>query len=102
MKVWDLGKFVDVKIGQKVLVAKCGSGKSCFGEFGKIARTTSKHIVVITDSGAVVKTNIETLNTIGKAAKAGYFVSLHIDGREDMVHNNVTYWNEKKLCFENK
>lgn len=102
MKVWNLGKLVDVKIGQKVLVAKCGSGKSYFGEFGKIARATSKHIVVITDSGAVVKTNIETLNTIGKAAKAGYFVSLHIDGREDMIHDNVTYWNEKKLCLENK
>ena len=102
MKVWNLGSFIDVEIGQKVLVARCGSGKSYFGEFGKIARTTNKHIVVITDSGATVKTEIDTLNTIGKAAKAGYFVSLHVEGREDMIHERVMYWNEKKMCFENK
>lgn len=102
MKVWNLGKFVDVEFGQKVLVARCGSGKSYFGEFGKIARTTNKHIVVVTDSGAIVKTDIDTLNTIGKAAKAGYFVSLHVEGREDMIHERVMYWNEKKMCFENK
>lgn len=102
MKIWNGDKFVNVELGQRVLIAKCGSGKSYFGEFGKIARTTKKHIVVVTDSGAVVKTDIETLNTVGKAAKAGYFVSLRVDGREDMTYSTVTYWNEKKLCFENK
>ena len=102
MKVWNLGKFVDIEIGQKVLTARCGSGRFYFGEFGKIVRVTNKHIVVVTDSGAVIKTDIETLNTVGKAKKAGYFVSLHIDGREDMTHECVNYWNEKKLCFENK
>ena len=61
MKVWDLGSLIDVEIGQKVLVARCGSGKSYFGEFGKIARATDKHIVVVTDSGAVVKTDMEEL-----------------------------------------
>ena len=101
MKVWDFGKFVDVELGQRVLVAKCGSGTSYFGEFGKIERTTKKHIVVVTDSGAVVKTDMD-LNAVGKAAKAGYFVSLRVDGREDMIRSNVMYWNEKKLCLENK
>lgn len=101
MKVWNLGKFVDVEIGQKVLVARCGSGKSYFGEFGKIARATDKHIVIVTDSGAVVKTDMD-LNAVGKAAKAGYFVSLRVDGREDMIRERVMYWNEKKMCFENK
>ena len=102
MKVWNCDKLVDVEIGQKVLVARCGSGKSYFGEFGKIARTTNKHIVVVTDSGAIVKTDIDTLNTVGKAAKEGYFVSLRVEGREDMIHERVMYWNEKKMCFENK
>ena len=102
MKVWNFGKFVDVEIGQKVLVARCGSGRSYFGEFGKIAKTTSKHIVVVTESGAVVKTDIDTLNTVGKAAKEGYFVSINVEGREDMIHECVKYWNKKKLCFENK
>lgn len=102
MKVWNFGKFVNVTIGQKVLVARCGSGTSLFGEFGKIERTTGKHIVIVTDSGSIVKTGIEDLNPIGKARKEGYFVSLHIDGREDMIHECVRYWNEKKLTFENK
>ena len=101
MKVWNFGEFVDVEFGQKVLVARCGSGRSYFGEFGKIARATDKHIVVVTDSGAVVKTDMD-LNTVGKAAKAGYFVSLRVDGREDMIHECVMYWNKKKLCLENK
>lgn len=105
MKVWNLGSLIDVEIGQKVLVARCGSGHTYFSEFGKIARTTNKHIVVITDSGATVKTEIDMLNTIGKAAKAGYFVSIKVDGREEdknFIHQNVRYWNEKKLCFEKK
>ena len=102
IKVWDFGKFVDVELGQRVLVAKCGSGKSYFGEFGKIERTTKKHIVIVTDSGAVVKTKIDSLSTVGKAAKERYFVSLHVDRCEDMIHSKVMYWNEKKACFENK
>lgn len=105
MKVWKLGEFVNVEIGQKVLVARCGSGRSYFGEFGKIAKTTSKHIVVVTESGAVVKTNINTLNTVGKAAKEGYFVSVNVEGREEdknFIHQSVRYWNEKKLCLEKK
>ncbi len=105
MKVWNLGSFIDVEIGQKILVARCGSGHTYFGEFGKIARTTNKHIVVITDSGATVKTEIDTLNTVGKAAKEHYFVSIKVDGREEdknFIHQNVRYWNEKKLCFEKK
>ena len=102
MKVWNLGSFIDVEIGQKVLVARCGSGHTYFGEFGKLVRTTKNNLVFETESGAIVKTSIDTLNTIGKAAKAGYFVSLHIDGREDMIHERVMYWNEKKMCFENK
>lgn len=100
-KVWNFGEFVDVEFGQKVLVARCGSGRSYFGEFGKIARATDKHIIVVTDSGAVVKTDMD-LNAVGKAAKAGYFVSLRVDGREDMIHECVKYWNKKKMCLENK
>lgn len=106
MKVWNDGKFVEVEIGQRVLVATCGSGRSYFGELGKLDRVTSSHMVFVTDSGAVVKTKVDaygaTLQTVGKAAKNHYFVSLIVEGREDMIHQNVRYWNEKKLCFENK
>lgn len=105
MKVWHIGKFVDIEIGQKVLVARCGSGRSYFGEFGKLVRTTKNNLVFETESGAIVKTRIDVLNTVGKAAKEHYFVSIKVDGREEdknFFHESVRYWNEKKLCLENK
>lgn len=106
MKVWYCGDFADVKIGQKVLVARCGSGRTYFGEFGKLARVTSNSLVFVTDSGATVKTAIDNIHKVyGKAAKAHYFVSLTVDGREDdqnFIRQNVRFWDEKKLCFVNK
>lgn len=103
MKIWDCGKYVDITIGQKVLVASCGSGRSYFGEFATLSYATAKHLVFTTESGAIVKTSKDTLNTIGKAAKEHYFVSLRVEGREEdpeFYHRNVRYWNEKKCCFE--
>lgn len=105
MKVWNLGKFENIEIGQKVLVARCGSGHTYFGEFAVLSRTTSRHLVFTTDSGAIVKTSIDNLGTIGKAAKAGYWVSLNIEGRENdknFFKQSVHYWDEKKLCLVNK
>lgn len=103
MKVLNNGKLVEVKLGQKVLVARCGSGRTIFGEFGKLDRVTKNHMVFVTDSGAVVKTAVDNIQqVVGKAAKAGYFVSLITEGRDNLIHLNVSFWNEKKLCFENK
>lgn len=60
-------------------------------------------MVFVTDSGAVVKTAVDNIQqVVGKAAKAGYFVSLITEGRDNLIHRNVSFWNEKKLCFENK
>ena len=64
MKVWTIGKFEEMEIGQKVLVARCGSGHSYFGEFGRLARTTSRHLVFETESGAQVKTAIDNINEV--------------------------------------
>lgn len=106
MKVWNFGKFVNVEIGQKVLVARSSLGQSYFGEFGTLERVTKKHLVFKTDSGATVKTTIDNIqHVVGKAHEANYFVSLNICGRENdknFVHENVRFWNSKKCCFENK
>lgn len=104
MKVFAYGKFENLEIGQKVLVARCGSGRSYFGEFAFFERKTKQHLVFITESGSVVKTN-ENLNTVGKASKAGYFVSLRIEGREndkEFMKQRVHYWNDKKAVMEYK
>ena len=106
MKVWSCGDFIDIKIGQRVLVARCGGGHTYFGEFGKLARVTSNSLVFVTDSGATVKTAIDNLhNVYGKAAKERYFVSPNVDGREsdeNFIRQNVRFWDEKKMCFVNK
>lgn len=106
MKVWNLGELVDIEIGQKVLVAYCGSGLTYFGEFGKLVKTTKQHLVFETESGAQVKTAIDNLHkVVGKAAKEHYFVSLNVEGREtarNFIRKPVSFWDEKKKCFVKK
>lgn len=105
MKVWFFNECIDIEIGQKVLIARYGSGHSYFGEFGKFERATDSHLVFVTDSGAIVKTERESLNTIGKAKKAGYWVSTRVEDRENdknFIKLPVSYWNNKKCCLEYK
>lgn len=99
LKVWSCGKFINMEIGQKVLVAHCGSGHTYFGEFGKLVRVTKQHLVFLTDSGTQIKTAIDNLHkVVGRAAKEGIWVSTNIDGREDdpnFIKQNTSLWDEK-------
>lgn len=86
MKVWSNGKFEEIKIGQKVFVGHCGSGHSCFGEYATLEKATAKYLVFKTESGAVIKTDIENLHkVIGKAGKQGNFVSLAT--KREFIHS---------------
>lgn len=89
----------DVKVGTRCLVARCGSGRTIFGEFGTVTKELKNHLVITTESGAVVKVD-DTFSTVGKARKSGYFASLNTEGRDNLIHSRVMYWNDKKLCFE--
>lgn len=106
MRMWNNGDFTEVKIGQKVLIARCSQGHTYFGEFGKLVKVTAQHSVFVTDSGAVVKTEKDNLhNVVGKAKANNYFVSINVDGRENdknFIRENVMFWNNKKCCFETK
>lgn len=102
MKVWTFGKYEDFEIGQRVFVGRCGSGRSVFGEYATLTRTTKRHLVFTTESGSIIKTAIDNLNKVsGKAEKAGYFVSSKVEGRE-FCKARVHYWNSNKCCFEYK
>ena len=73
MRVFYLGNFIDVEIGQKVTIARSSSGHTMFGEPAEFSRTTKQHAVFTTESGATIKCPIENWSyTIGKADKAGY------------------------------
>ena len=110
MKVWTFTGngcktgFVDMKIGDRVTVFRCGSAHTTFGEPATLTKTTAQHLVFTTDSGAVVKTKIDNLfDVIGKAAKAGYCVSRRqFETFDQMYKENVKFWNNKKCCFEYK
>ena len=101
MKVWYDGGHIDMEIGQEVTVFRCGSGLSCFGEPGKLARVTAQHLVFITESGATVKTAKDNIHcVIGRAKKDGYGVSPKTF--EAFTHINreaVRFWDEKTCTF---
>ena len=102
--VWNNGELKEITSEMDYFVGSCGSGRTVFGENAKLVRITKQHLVFETESGSVVKTEINTLNTVGKARKEGYFVSI---GKRDYESKNiiqsiVSYWNDKKLVMEYK
>lgn len=103
LKVWKLGKFVEIDENTEFYVGRCGSGHIVFGERAKLHKVLAKHLVFITESGALVKTTIDTMNTVGKAAKEHYWVGLgDRTGMDNYINEHVKFWNDKKLCFEYK
>ena len=94
-------RYEDVEVGTRCLVARCGSGRTIFGEFGTITKELKNHLVITTESGTIVKVD-DMFNTIGKARKEGYFASLNVERRDNLIQSRVMYWNDKKLCFEFK
>ena len=96
--------YIDIEIGQEVTVYRCSGGHSVFGEPAKLHRVNSNHLVFVTESGAEVKTAIDNLFDIrGKAAKAGYGVSLRkFSDFDGIYHEHIGYWNSKKGCFDKK
>lgn len=103
MKVWNNGEFINIEIGQRFTVGRCGSGHTVFGEGATLTKALTKNLVFTTDSGAIVKTEIDTLNTVGKAAKERYWVSVNTpEDFTDFISSETLYWDEKKCKLVNK
>lgn len=104
MRIWAHGKWEPVEIGQRVFIGRCGGVRNVYGEFGHLERTTTKHAVFVSDSGSVVKTAVDILDRVSGGFKDRYFVSLNTDRIEgvDYMHEQPSYWNEKKceLCYK--
>ena len=102
MTLFRFGKMYELDETTELFVGKCGSGHTVFGERAHFTKATKQHLVFTTESGAIVKTDMY-MNTIGKAAKEDYWVGFgDRTNDENVIHQNVRYWNHKKLCFENK
>ncbi len=85
-------------------VFRCAGGHTTFGEKATFSKATDSHLVFVTESGAVVKTKRDNLHSvIGKAAKAGYIVTTKAyEDFEEMINEEVKFWNDKTFKFENK
>jgi len=94
-----------IKIGTDCFIGHCGSGISVLGENGKVTRITDKYIYCTSESGSVLKYDIQKQDTIGKWRKAFYFITLN--RTRDYNDKNVCkqrphVWNDKKCELEYK
>jgi len=91
-------------IGQEVTVFRCGSGHTTFGEPVNLFLVTDQHLIFTTNSGAIVKTRVNNLHqVVGKANKNRYVVSLkNIDQFQEMIREEVKFWNSKTCQFDKK
>ena len=103
LRIFRYGEFIDIKIGQKFTVARCGSGHTVFGELATLTRITDSQLIFTTESGSIVRAN-HNLQTIGKAKREDYFVSTRLPETygEDFINSRISYWNPKTLKLEHK
>lgn len=105
MKVWYDGKYLEMSIGQEVTIYCChrGSGQA-MGERAILMQITKRHLIFITDSGAVVKTKLDNLHAVvGHAKECGYCVSPKpIKAFPGIRHEKVRFWDKKSCTFVKK
>ena len=91
VRTFYYGDFINMEIGQEVTVARCSSGHTKFGEPALLDRMTKQHLVFKTESGKIVKCDIENMSqTVGKAKKAGYFIIVRkFEEIDNMIHSKV-------------
>lgn len=103
MRVLYDNKLIDIEIGQSVTVFRVSSMGNYFGEPARLAYRTVRHLVFVTDSGAIVKTNVgDTCQVIGKAEKNGWKVSLKSFDELNITRQNVKFWDSKSCKFVTK
>ena len=96
---------VTVKIGNDCFIGHCGSGITVFGENGKVTKITEKYIYCTSESGSVLRYDIQKKDTIGKWRNNYYFISLN--SKRDYNDKNVckqapSVWNSEKCRLEYK
>ena len=98
-----------IKIGSSCFIGHCGSGHSVFGENGTVTKIKGNYIYCTSESGSVIKWNIEKRDVCGKWKTEFYFVQFNIT-REYCTPEHITetiksrpsIWNSKKCTLEYK
>ena len=83
VKVWNNGEWITINKEMEFFIGRCSSGRTIFGENANLFKINKNSLVFKTESGSLVKTDIDSLCTIGKAKKAGYFISIRSKDYED-------------------
>lgn len=75
MHVLELLKHAIVKVGSDCFIGKRGGFNSIFGENGKVTKISEKYIWCTSESGSIIKYNIENTSVCGKWKKRILFYS---------------------------
>lgn len=98
-----------IKIGSDCFIGRCSSGHSVFGENGKITKISGNYIYCTSESGSVIKYNIDKKSVCGKWNKDFYFIQFNITHTYCTPENHTNFfkskpgvWNSKKCTMEYK
>jgi hypothetical protein len=100
---------VTVKIGNDCFIGHCGGFHSVFGEDGKVTKITDRYIYCTSESGSVVRYNIEKRDVCGKWKKDFYFIQFNTrqtyctpENKTDFIKSRPSVWNSEKCQMEYK
>lgn len=98
-----------IKIGSDCFIGHCGSGRSVLGENGKVTKISENYIYCTSESGSIIKYNIDKKCTCGKWNENFYFIQFNTTQTYCTPEHNTNYiksrpgvWNSKKCTFEYK
>ena len=98
-----------IDVGSNCFIGHCGSGYSVFGENGKVTKISSKYIYCTSESGSIVKYNIDKNDVCGKWKSKFYFVQFNHtrtyctpDNKTNTIKSRPSVWNDKKCNLEYK
>ena len=98
-----------IKIGSSCFIGHCGSGHSVFGENGTVTKIKGNYIYCTSESGSVVKWNIEKRDVCGKWKTEFYFVQFNMtrtyctpEHQTECIKSRPSVWNDKTLELEYK
>ena len=98
-----------VEVGSDCFIGKCGGFRSVFGENGKVTKISDRYIYCTSESGSIVKYNIEKDNVCGKWLKEYYFVNFNTiriyctpENHTETIKSRPSVWNSDKCVLEFK
>ena len=98
-----------ISVGSDCFMGKCGTLATVFGENGKVTKITDRYIYCTSESGSVIKYNIELSDVCGKWKKDYYFIQFNTTrtyctpgNKTNTIKSRPSVWNSEKCELEFK